>query len=71
MRTPHLPLTPYLPPLAPPPSPSSQVRIASMMAMPELLSCAIEALKKGYPNASSQLVASLKDFMFDPIAEQV
>ena len=47
------------------------VRAGAMSAMPELLNCAIEAANKNIPGASIQLVTELKQFMFEPILEQL
>lgn len=47
------------------------VRAAAIGAMPELLNCAILAAQKGVPGASAELIAQLKDFMLEPILQQL
>ena len=47
------------------------VRTASMMAMPELLASAVLAVQEQAPGATPELVQQLKDFMFEPIMEQL
>ena len=47
------------------------VRSGAMSAMPELLNCSIKATQAGLAGATVELVAQLKDFMFEPILEQL
>ena len=47
------------------------VRSGAMSAMPELLKCSIKAVPAGMPGASLELVTQLRDFMFEPIIEQL
>ena len=47
------------------------VRTASMMAMPELLGSAVLAVQEQAAGATPELVQQLKDFMFEPIMEQL
>ena len=47
------------------------VRSAAMMTMPELLESAILAVKEGAPGATDELVHGLKEFMYEPVLEQL
>uniref|UniRef100_A0A7S0J6U6 TOG domain-containing protein n=1 Tax=Calcidiscus leptoporus TaxID=127549 RepID=A0A7S0J6U6_9EUKA len=47
------------------------VRTAAMMTMPVLLESAILAVNAAVPGATEQLVHELKEFMFEPVLEQL